>query len=161
MTVDGHRRLRLFFKFGLLASLPVAGYLWALTSVSPETIPIAIGVTVLGVGMALGAEIFASAGESRLSQMLAEDSAAEQHFQVEANSRDERLRQMDRIVETLSNQNHDLRGKLVSIHGEVHRLAEETAQLEAQAAPAEAADEEKPADAAGADITDINSLRRR
>lgn len=161
MTMDGHRKLRLFFKFGLLASLPVAGYLWALTSVSPGTIPLAIGVTALGVAMALGAEIFASAGESRLSRLRAEDAEAARKFQAESQSRDERLRQMDRIVETLSNQNHDLRGKLVSIHGEVHRLTEETSHLEAAATPAETTAEKQPEEEAGADVTDINSVRRR
>ena len=154
MTVNVNRRLRLFFKFGLLASLPIAGYLWALTGVSPGTIPLAIGVTTLGVLMALGAEIFASAGESRLSSLREQDAEAERNFRVEAQSRDERLRQMDRIVETLSNQNYDLRGKLVALHGEVSRLAGGAAD------PAAAPDEVKPAADGGADVTDISSQRR-
>ena len=57
MTADGLRRLRVFFKFGLLVSLPVAGYLWAQTGVSAA----AIAMSTVCVVMALGAEGLASA----------------------------------------------------------------------------------------------------
>ena len=118
MTVNGRRRLRLFFKFGLLVSLPLAGYLWALTGPSPWT----IGLGALCVVMALGAEGLASASEGRLRQLKAEADAEDRAFETEVNTREEKIRQMDRVVETLSNQNHDLRGRLVSLHGEVHRV---------------------------------------
>ena len=67
MTADGLRRLRVFFKFGLLVSLPVAGYLWAQTGVSAA----ALAMTAVCVVMALGAEGLASAAESRLARMRA------------------------------------------------------------------------------------------
>ena len=162
MTVGGRRKLRLFFKFGVLVCLPVTGYLWAVSGMSPQT----IAMTGLSVVMALGAEGLASVAESRLSGLREQDAVAEKTFEVETHSRDERLRQMDRIVETLSNQNHDLRGKLVSIHGEVHRVQEEVAHLQESAnpepaEPAEPAGEETSTDEGGADVTDISSLRRR
>ena len=107
MTTDGLRRLRVVFKFGLLVSLPVAGYLWAQTGTSALTVT----------------------------------------------SKDEKIRQMDRIVETLSNQNHDLRGKLISLHGEVHRAQDGASELPAQDGAAEA----EPT----GDVTDLSTLRNR
>lgn len=161
MTADWRRTLRLFFKFGLLVCLPLTGYLWAQMGVSPA----AIVMSVVCVGMAIGAEGLASAAESRLSHMLTVSDAEEHAFQAEVASREERIRQMDRIVETLSNQNHDLRGKLVTLHGEVHRFEEEEAAAEkpvVEAAPeAPAASADETAEPTSGDVTDITSLRNR
>ncbi|MFO1132056.1 MAG: hypothetical protein U1E16_08615 [Hyphomicrobiales bacterium] len=160
MTADWRRKLRLFFKFGLLVCLPLTGYLWAQMGVSPA----AVAMSVVCVGMAIGAEGLASAAESRLSHMLTVSDAEEQAFQTEVASREERLRQMDRIVETLSNQNHDLRGKLVSLHGEVHRFEEEEAVEKpvVEAAPeVPAASEDETAEPTSGEVTDITSLRNR
>lgn len=149
MTTDGLRRLRVVFKFGLLVSLPVAGYLWAQTGTSALTL--AAGAVCLV--MALGAEGLASAAESRLSKLRALAAAEERSFEGEASTRDEKIRQMDRIVETLSNQNHDLRGKLISLHGEVHRAQDGASELPAQDGAAEA----EPT----GDVTDLSTLRNR
>lgn len=159
MTVAGHRKLRLFFKFGLLVCLPVTGYLWAQSGISVQSIV----MSAVCVVMALGAEGLASSGESKLFKLRESEHEAERIFETEAQSRDERLRQMDRIIETLSNQNHDLRGRLVSIHGEVHRVNEEMAELRpaTPAEPAETSEEQAASEDGGADVTDISSLRRR
>lgn len=159
MTVGGQRKLRIFFKFGLLVSLPVTGYLWALLGVSPA----AIAMSIVCVIMALGAEGLASSTESRLIQLRAVAETEEQTFNAEAATRDEKIRQMDRIVETLSNQNHDLRGKLVSLHGEAHRLMEETAALEGHTSTVAPQPEDAPAPSedGGGEVTDINALRNR
>ena len=161
MTVNGRRNIRLVFKFGLLVSLPLTGYLWALTGASPA----ALAMSAVCVVMAAGAEILASASEGQLGQLRALEDAEEQNFQSEAATRDEKIRQMDRIVDTLSNQNQDLRGKLVSIHSEVHRLEEETARLglDQPAEPPELVVEETPEEDVEepGDVTDISSLRRR
>jgi hypothetical protein len=165
MTVNGWRNIRLVFKFGLLVSLPLTGYLWALTGASH----LSLAMSAVCVVMAIGAETLASATEGQLSHLRSLEDAEEKNFQNEASTRDEKIRQMDRIVETLSNQNHDLRGKLVSIHGEVHRVEEETAQLglNQPAEPPElvvdnAAEEAPEADVEEpGDVTDISSLRRR
>lgn len=158
MTVNGRRRLRLFFKFGLIVSLPLTGYLWALTGASPA----AMALTAACVIMAIGAETLVTVSESHLDRLIAIDDGEERSFRSESAARDEKIRQMDRIVETLSNQNHDLRGKLVSIHGEVHRLQEETAHLglDQNAEPAGSEADEAPGDET-AEVTDITSLRRR
>lgn len=156
MTLDGQRSLRLFFKFGLLVSLPLAGYLWALMGPSPWT----LGVGALCLVMALGAEGLASAAETRLTQLRTIAATEEQAFTAEFANREERIRQMDRVVETLSNQNHDLRGKLVSLHGEVHRLHEEAEQpnpAEPHASGAEAPGQEQT----GGEVTDISSFLKR
>ena len=155
MTVNGRRGLRLFFKFGLLVSLPLAGYLWAQTGASPE----AIALGAVCVVMALGAEGLASTAESHLSKLRAFADAGERGYTSEVTTKDEKIRQMDRIVETLSNQNHDLRGKLVSIHGEVHRIQEETAHLNLDTPAEEASGQDATEE--GSDITDLTSRRRR
>jgi TolA-binding protein len=158
---DWRRTLRLFFKFGLLVCLPLTGYLWAQMGVTALT----IGMSAACVALAVGAEGLASAAESRLSRMMAVSDAEEQAFQTEVVSREERIRQMDRIVETLSNQNHDLRGKLVSLHGETHRFDEELAErpvVPVAEPPAEApAATEEEAEPASGEVTDINALRNR
>ena len=155
MTADWRRSVRLLFKFGLLVSLPLAGYLWAQTGVSP----LAIAISVVCVAMALGAEGLASGAEARLARLRGLADTEGRSLAGELSIQDEKLRQMDRIVETLSNQNHDLRGKLVTIHGEVHRLNAETAHLSV-AEPAEPAAEDHPEEQGG-DVTDISSLRTR
>lgn len=152
MTTDGLRRLRVVFKFGLLVCLPVAGYLWAQTGASALTLT----ATAVCVVMALGAEGLASGAESRLARLRALAAEEDRTFETEASTRDERIRQMDRIVETLSNQNHDLRGKLISLHGEVHRTQEELNEHPVQEGPAEAGEGE-----AGGDVTDLSTLRNR
>lgn len=158
MTADWRRTLRLFFKFGLLVCLPLTGYLWAQLGMS---VPVMVMAAVC-VGMAVGAEGLASAAETRLSRMMTVADAEEHAFQTEVATREERLRQMDRIVETLSNQNHDLRGKLVSLHGEVHRFDEQIAERPAEApVEAPAASEEEPAEPTSGEVTDITSLRNR
>jgi hypothetical protein len=154
MTADGLRRLRVFFKFGLLVSLPVAGYLWAQTGVSAA----AISMSAVCVVMALGAEGLASAAEMRLSRLRAIADAGDRGFQAEVNSKDERIRQMDRIVETLSNQNHDLRGKLVSMHSEAHRVDSEYAELFPETPAGETGSD---AGEGGSEVTDISSHRTR
>jgi hypothetical protein len=154
MTADGLRRLRVFFKLGLLVSLPVAGYLWAQTGVSAA----AISMSAVCVVMALGAEGLASAAEMRLSRLRAIADAGDRGFQTEVNSKDEKIRQMDRIVETLSNQNHDLRGKLVSMHSEAHRVDSEYAELFPEMPASET---EAEAGEGSGEVTDISSLRTR
>jgi predicted RNase H-like nuclease (RuvC/YqgF family) len=156
MTVNGRRTLRLFFKFGLLVSLPLAGYLWAITGNSPWT----IGVGSACVVMALAAEALATVSESRLSQLKALANTEDRAYETEVATREEKIRQMDRVVETLSNQNHDLRSKLVSLHGEVHHLHEETAHLGLDV-EADAGSEPQAGEQAAGEVTDITSLIKR
>lgn len=159
MTFNGRRRLRLFLKLGLLVSLPLAGYLWAVSGLSPLT----IGLSAVCAVLALGAEGLASASETRLLELKALSDEEDRKFTAEMAIHDEKIRQMDHVVETLSNQNHDLRGKLVSLHGEVHRLNEESEQLVGRdalvedATPAEKQVEEQ----VSGEITDITSLIKR
>lgn len=154
MTSSGLRRLRVAFKFGLLVSLPVAGYLWAQTGASV----LSIAVSAVCVAMALGAEGLASAAEARLAQLRAVADAEDRSYEDAVATRVEKIRQLDRIVESLSNQNHDLRGKLISIHGEVHRaaadLGEPATELQSGAAESGSSD-------GGGEVTDISSLRNR
>lgn len=124
MTAEGRRKLRVLFKFGLLVSLPITGYVWAMPAEGAMSVG-AVVLTLLSIVMALGAEGLASVAETELSQLRSESAAQDQEWTSELASREEKIRQMDRIIETLSNQNHDLRGKLVSVHGEMHPLRDE------------------------------------
>ena len=138
MTADGLRRLRVFFKFGLLVSLPVAGYLWAQTGVSAA----ALAMTAVCVVMALGAEGLASAAESRLARLRAIADAGDSGFQTDITNKDD----------------HDLRGKLMSIHGEAHRVESEYAELFRET-PASETEADAEAGEGGGEVTDISSLR--
>lgn len=153
MTLDGQRTLRLFFKFGLLVSLPLAGYMWALMGLSPWT----LGLGAVCLVMALGAEGLASTAEARLSQLKAVAGTEERAFEAETATREERIRQMDRVVDTLSNLNHDLRGKHLSLQGESHRLQEEAEHLNLASlndSGAEREAQEQP----GGEVTNITPL---
>lgn len=158
MTADGRRRLRVFFKFGLLVSLPLTGYLWAANGTNSMS-PLVIAMTLVSVVMALGAEGLASVAESELAQLKAQADSEVKQWNTDIAGREERIRQMDRIIETLSNQNHDLRGKLVSIHSEVHRLRDEAEQAGIAVDPA--LKDEKVDLPPAAEIADITSLRSR
>jgi TolA-binding protein len=162
MTSVGRRKLRVLFKIGLIVCLPLTGYLWAQSGVSTA----AIAMSVVCMVMALGAEGFASAAEAELSQIRAQSDLEERNFQAQATNKEEKIRQMDRIVETLSNQNHDLRSKLVSIHGEIHRTKGEPSRhavpdpSAVRVAESEQPSEETPG-STGAAVTDLASLRFR
>lgn len=160
MTSEGRRRLRVVFKFGLLVSLPLTGYLWALPSQSTVSTGVIV-MTMLSVMMALGAEGLASIAESELTQLKAKAALEDKQWTAEVAGRDEKIRQMDRIIETLSNQNHDLRGKLVSVHGEMHRLRDEVEH--GRVASTELMDglDDVPAGNGSGDITEIKPLRHR
>ncbi len=160
MTSEGRRRVRVLFKFGLLVSLPLTGYLWAMPSQSTVSVGVMV-MTALSVVMALGAEGLASVAESELSQLKARSASEDKQWASEIAGRDEKIRQMDRIIETLSNQNHDLRGKLVSVHGEMHRLREEAESGRDAGDGIEDYDGAGPAGPTGGEVTEMKPLRSR
>jgi len=157
MTSEGRRKLRVLFKFGLLVSLPLTGYLWAMPNQSSLSLGVMV-MTALSVVMALGAEGLASVAESELSQLKAKAVAEDKQWNSEIAGRDEKIRQMDRIIETLSNQNHDLRGKLVSVHGEMHRLREE---IETEKDAGDAREDFDGAGSAGSPARDVTEIKPR
>lgn len=158
MTSEGRRKFRVLFKFGLLVSLPLTGYLWALPSQASVSMGVLV-MTVLSVILALGAEGLASVAETELSQLKAQAAAEDQQRAAEIAGRDEKIRQMDRIIETLSNQNHDLRGKLVSVHGEMTRLREVIESSREAGDGLGDVGGAGPASAAPRDVTDMKSRR--
>lgn len=160
MTSEGRRRLRVLFKFGLLVCLPLTGYLWAMPAESSVSLG-AMVMTALSVVMALGAEGLASIAESELTHLKAQTAAEDKQWTVEIAGREEKIRQMDRIIETLSNQNHDLRGKLVSVHGEMHRLRDEIENGKEASVAADGLDVAGSAGTSSGDVTEIKPLRQR
>lgn len=161
MTSDGRRRLRVLFKFGLLVSLPLTGYLWAMPAQSTVSVPVIV-MTVFSVLMALGAEGLASVAESELTQLKARAAIEDKQWVAEISGRDEKIRQMDRIIETLSNQNHDLRGKLVSVHGEMHRLRDEVEHGRVASTDLmDGIDDQSAPGVGSGEVTEIKPLRSR
>lgn len=100
--------------FFLLVSLPTAGFVWSLP-VNNSTLIVAVVFTAFSIGVAWAAEHMAASAERDLSHAKSETAKKSE----ELSSRDEKIRQLDRIIDTLSEQNHTLRGKLLSTQGEL------------------------------------------
>ena len=115
------RKVRLSFKFGLLVTLPLAGYVLSQTGISI----VSIGISVLALGMAAGAETLATITERQLVQSKIDLEAKDQTLQEEMAKMKETARQTERIVEVLSTQTHDLRYKLGEQHREIVKLQNE------------------------------------
>ena len=81
----------------------------------------------------------------------------ERAFEAETATREERIRQMDRVVDTLSNLNHDLRGKHLSLQGESHRLQEEAEHLNLASLNGSGAEREAQ-EQPGGEVTNITPL---
>ena len=124
MTHNSMRKIRLSFKFGLLVTLPLAGYVLAQTGISI----VSIGLAGAALVMAFVAETLATAAERQLVQAKAEIETKDQALQEEMAKMKESARQTDRIVEALSAQNHDLRYKLGEQHREIVKLQNELAE---------------------------------
>jgi septal ring factor EnvC (AmiA/AmiB activator) len=107
----------------LLVSLPLAGFAWAL----PETTTMMLGagaLTLLSLAVGFGAEVLASATESDIYELREQMSADGKRRAAELEARDEKLRQFDRIVGLLSDQNHSLRAKLITVQIDLQRKKE-------------------------------------
>ena len=123
MTTDKRRVVRKLCKVLLLVSLPLVGFVWALPEDS--SMLAAAGVlTLLSLAVGFGAEFLASSTENDLRELDARRSAASAYRNEELKAQDERLRQLDRIVSVLDEQNHTLRAKLVALQVEVQRRKE-------------------------------------
>lgn len=120
MTTEKRRALRMLCKALLLTSLPLAGFVWAM----PEdtTMLVAAGaLTVISLAVGFGAEYLASSTENDLKELGGHMIDAHERRKDELEHREERLRQLDRIVNVLTDQNHTLRAKLVAVQVDVQR----------------------------------------
>lgn len=123
MTAEKRRMLRMACKALLLVSLPLAGFAWAL----PEdaTMMVLAGLlTVVSVGLGFGAEFLASSAENDLHELTDSLEAEHQRRAAVLEERDEKLRQFDRVVALLNEQNHALRAKLVTVQVDLQRKKE-------------------------------------
>lgn len=123
MTPDKRRVLRMLCKALLLISLPLAGFVWALPD-GATTMTAAAILTLVSLAVGFGAEYLASSTENDIQELDARVAVDAQRRAVELEMRDEKLRQFDRIVGLLTEQNHDLRSKLVSIQIGLQRKKE-------------------------------------
>ena len=120
MTAGKRRMLRMMSKLMLLISLPLAGFAFAL----PESTITLVGAGALGLlrlGFGFGAEVLASATESDLRELSEHMSVEGQRRAQELEARDEKLRQFDRIIGLLTDQNHTLRAKLITVQVDLQR----------------------------------------
>ena len=120
MTAEKRRVLRMICKALLLITLPLTGFVWALPENS-SMLMVAGGLTLLSLIVGFGAELFASATENDLKVMSAKVMADNQRRVEELQARDEQLRQFDRIVGLLTEQNQSLRGQLLGVQMELQR----------------------------------------
>lgn len=114
MTVNKRRFFRMLCKALLLISLPLAGFVWALPEDATNMTAVA-ALSLVSLLVGFGAEYLASSTENDIKELDARIVVDAQRRADEIAMRDEKLRQTDRIVNLLTEQNHDLRGKLISI----------------------------------------------
>lgn len=143
MTASKRRVLRMLCKALLLISLPLAGFVWALPEDS--TMLVAAGLlTGLSLAVGFGAEYLASSTENDLQELGERITVESQRRANALEDRDEKLRQFDRMVSLLTEQNHDLRAKLISIQVNLQRQRQDLLQAVGQAVALEDAAEATP-----------------
>ncbi|MCX7349103.1 MAG: hypothetical protein NTZ54_06115 [Alphaproteobacteria bacterium] len=133
MTAGKRRIVRMLCKAVLLVSLPLAGYVWAL----PENSNMLLGagvLTLLSLIVGFGAEVLASATESDLNELGERITVETQRRADELEIRDEKLRQFDRMVSLLTQQNHDLRASLIAVQVDLQRRRAALVEANEQAA---------------------------
>jgi len=114
MAANNRRVVRMLCKALLLISLPLAGFVWALPD-DATNLAAVVALTLVSLGVGFGGEYLASSTENDIQELDARIAVDAQRRADELAMRDEKLRQFDRIVNLLTEQNHDLRGKLVSV----------------------------------------------
>ncbi len=123
MTAENRRMLRMMCKAALLICLPLTGFVWALPEGS-SMLTWATLLTLLSIGVGVGAELLAAANETELKSLSARFEADSRRRAEELEQRDEKLRQFERIVSLLTEQNHSLRAKLISVQVGMQRKAD-------------------------------------
>lgn len=109
------RIMRIASKGILITVLPSAGFSWGNFEL-PGMMPLAILLTVLSAAAAVFAELMASHAEHSLANAIADANREKKTVEEALAAKDEKLRQMDRILNVLETQNHDLRAKLIIAH---------------------------------------------
>lgn len=122
MTAQYRRSMRMLFKGALLICLPLTGFVWALPYSSFQAT--AIVLTALSAVVGIGAELLASSNEAELKQITAQLARDQRQRADELGLRDEKIRQFDRVVQLLTEQNHNLRAKLLNVHTDLQRQRE-------------------------------------
>lgn len=123
MTPDKRRVLRMLCKALLLVSLPLAGFVWALPE-DTMTMAAAALLSVVALVVGFGAEYLASSTENDIQELSGKIVADRQRRVEDLEQRDEKLRQFDRIVNLLTEQNHDLRSKLLAVQVDLQNRRE-------------------------------------
>lgn len=123
MTADKRRVVRMLCKGLLLISLPLAGFVWALPE-NAATMTAAVALSAFALAVGFGAEFLASATENDIEEISGRMAADTQRRADELEQHDEKLRQFDRMINLLTEQNHDLRSKLLAVQVSLQRRRE-------------------------------------
>lgn len=123
MATEKRRVLRMLLKAALLVSLPLTGFVWALPNNS-STMAYATVLTLISIAVGVGAELLAASTETELKDLSARFEGDSRRRAEELGMRDEKLRQFDRIAALLTEQNHSLRAKLISMQVDLQRKRE-------------------------------------
>lgn len=103
------RKLLLSLSFIVL---PVSGFLWAV-DVQDYHAPGVIILFVLAVLTAFGSEIFAALQERRTTELESQLTQTRIALEQVRSSGDRKVQELDRLVDTLSEHNADLRAQLL------------------------------------------------
>ena len=120
MTSQGRRVLRIFCKGGLLICLPLTGFVWALPS-EGGVLSGAVVLTVISIALGFAAEVLAASNEAELTSLGAQYEIDQKRRAEELERRDEKLRQHDRVVALLTEQNNSFRANLISLQVEMQQ----------------------------------------
>lgn len=136
MTATKRRVLRMMCKALLLISLPLAGFVWALPEDS--TMLAAAGVlTLVSLLVGFGAEYLASSTENDILELSHRMAADGTRRTDEMAIREEKIRQFDRIVNLLTEQNNTLRAKLITVQVDLQRKKDALLQAAGEAVAVE------------------------
>lgn len=123
MTADKRRVVRMLCKGLLIVSLPLAGFVWALPE-TPSTMTAAAVLSLVALAFGFGAEFLASSTENDIHQLSGRLATDSQRRTEALEQQDEKIRQFDRMVNLLTEQNHDLRSKLLAVQVSLQRRRE-------------------------------------
>lgn len=112
MTSAQIPKLRKLLLAGSFVALPAVGFLWAV-DVRDYHAPGVIILFLLAMVTALGAEILAAMQERRTAELESELARTRAALEEVSSGCEERVRELDRIIDTLSERNADLRATLL------------------------------------------------
>lgn len=129
-AISQRHTMRILFDAALIVVLPLTGFILALPTGSTNT-GVAVILTLISIGVGIGAEFMASSNELEMLQLSKQLDADRLRRREELALRDEKLREFDRVIHLLTEQDQNLRGLLIEADVDVQRTREEQATIAA------------------------------